>query len=107
MTSFVQIATTVASKNEGEQLAADLVDRGLAACVQVLGPITSIYRWQGKTEHAQEWMCLIKTHENRYTAVEQAIVAAHPYDTPEIVAVPILTGSAPYLEWLNQATDLQ
>jgi periplasmic divalent cation tolerance protein len=104
MTGHLQVVTTVASKNEGEQLAADLVDRGLAGCVQVLGPITSVYRWKGKTEHAQEWMCVIKTHENRYQAVEEAITAAHPYDTPEIIATPIVAGSAAYLKWLDEAT---
>jgi periplasmic divalent cation tolerance protein len=76
----------------------------LAACVQITGPATSVYRWQGKVESSQEWLCIIKTQASGYPAVEAAIRELHTYQVPEIVAVPIVAGSAEYLAWLRQET---
>jgi len=81
-------------------MAEALVDRRLAACVQIVGPIESTYRWQGKLEVAQEWLCLMKTTRTRFRALAAAIDALHSYDTPEVVALPIVAGSRRYLEWL-------
>lgn len=98
---YVQVLTTVASREEAERLAAILVERRLAACVQVAGPIASRYRWQGKVETAEEWQCLAKTEAARYPAAEQAIREIHSYEEPEIVALPILAGSSGYLRWVS------
>ncbi len=70
--------------------------------MQVLGPITGTYRWQGKIETAQEWQCWAKSRRELYEQIEQAIRGVHPYEVPEILAVPILAGSRSYLAWLDQ-----
>lgn len=102
MTEYVQIATTVARKEEAERIARELVDRRLAACVQVIGPIGSTYRWQGQVESAEEWLCLAKSKQSLFAAVEQAIREVHPYEVPEILATPVVAGHAAYLEWLQR-----
>jgi periplasmic divalent cation tolerance protein len=101
MTGYVQVLTTVGSEREAEAIAAELVERRLAACVQTIGPIASRYRWRGEVESEQEWQCLAKTEEALYEQVEVAIRANHPYEEPEIVAIPILAGSAGYLAWIS------
>jgi periplasmic divalent cation tolerance protein len=92
--------TTTPSRAAARCVARKLVDRRLAACIQIVGPIESIYRWQGRVETAQEWLCLIKTTRARFRAVAATVKELHPYDTPEIVALPIAAGSQRYLEWL-------
>jgi periplasmic divalent cation tolerance protein len=82
-----------------------LVDERLAGCAQIIGPITSIYRWKGKVEKANEWLCLIKTKRELYTSVENTIIRLHKYKTPEIIATAIITGSKKYLEWLNNELE--
>ncbi len=69
--------------------------------MQIVGPITSTYWWKGSIETAEEWLCLIKTSQNLYADLEKAIKEMHPYETPEIIAIPILTGSSDYLQWLE------
>jgi periplasmic divalent cation tolerance protein len=100
MGKFLQVVTTTASVAVARRIAAALIDRRLAACVQIVGPIESTYRWQGKVETAREWFCLMKTTQARYRELVAAVEAIHPYDTPEIVALPIAAGSGHYLEWL-------
>jgi periplasmic divalent cation tolerance protein len=102
MTDYVQVLTTVGSEEEGRRLAAELVDRRLAACVQVIGPITSRYRWRGGVEEAREWQCLAKTEAALYERVEAAIRESHSYDEPEIIAMPVVAGSAGYLGWVSE-----
>jgi periplasmic divalent cation tolerance protein len=102
MKSFIQVTTTTDNKEEAEKIAQHLVGEKLAACVQILGPITSTYRWKGKVETAEEWLCLIKTKENLYPEVEKAIISLHSYETPEIVAAPIIKGSSGYLDWMDE-----
>jgi periplasmic divalent cation tolerance protein len=101
MTDFIQVVTTASSRDEAQRLAEVLVDGRLAACVQVLGPITSTYWWQGVRESAEEWQCVAKTHQRLYAEVESAIRAHHSYTTPEILALPVLAGHADYLAWLE------
>jgi periplasmic divalent cation tolerance protein len=101
MVDYVQVTTTAGSEEEAERISAALIERRLAACVQVIGPISSRYRWQGKIEHEREWICLAKTEASRYDEVETAIRELHSYDEPEIVATPIVAGSKGYLEWLS------
>jgi periplasmic divalent cation tolerance protein len=101
MSDCVQVLTTTGSEEEAGRIAALLVERRLAACVQVVGPITSRYRWQGAIEEDREWQCLAKTTRGAYEAVEAAIREAHSYDEPEIIATPIVAGSAGYLAWIE------
>ena len=79
-----------------------MVEQRLAACVQIVGPITSTYRWQGKVETTEEWLCVIKSRGALYEALEQAIRGVHPYEEPEILAMPITEGSQSYLHWLDE-----
>jgi len=100
--SAIIVITTTETQDEAKQIARTLVEARLAACVQVVGPITSIYRWEGAVEEAAEFLCLVKTRADLFDQVEAAIRDRHSYDVPEIVAVPIERGSEPYLDWLNQ-----
>jgi len=98
----LQVLTTVGSEEDAERISIALVERRLAACVQTVGPLESRYRWQGKVETAREWQCLAKTEAARYPEVEAAIRELHPYDEPEILATPIVAGSAGYLAWVSE-----
>jgi periplasmic divalent cation tolerance protein len=104
MKSYIQISTTTETKEQAQKIAQYLVEQKLAACVQITGPITSIYRWKDKVENAKEWLCLIKTRDDLYNNVEGAIKILHPYETPEIIAVPIVRGSKEYLQWIYEET---
>jgi periplasmic divalent cation tolerance protein len=100
MTDFLQITTTASTGEEADRLATSLVERRLASCVQIVGPVRSVYRWHGVVERADEWLLLIKTRRDAYTAVEAAIRELHSYECPEIIATPVEAGSAAYLQWL-------
>ena len=102
MTDYIQVLTTAGSEEEAERISAALIERRLAACVQVIGPISSRYRWQGKVEQEREWLCLAKTEASRYDELEAAIRELHSYDEPEIVATPIVAGSKGYLGWISE-----
>jgi len=102
MEEYIQVLTTTENREDAENIARSLVEKRLAGCVQVLGPVTSTYRWKGNLETAAEWLCLIKSTRDLYARVEEAIKALHPYETPEIIAVPVVAGSRDYLEWLKQ-----
>lgn len=101
MTTAIQVITTTETKVQAQQLARALVQKRVAACVQIIGPITSVYWWQGKVEETTEYQCVIKSQSDRYPALEVAIKTAHPYAVPEILATPIVHGSADYLAWLD------
>jgi periplasmic divalent cation tolerance protein len=98
---YIQVSTTTGKKQDAEKIALTLVERKIAACVQIVGPITSIYRWKGTIETAEEWQCLIKSREDLYTEIEKAIQSIHPYEVPEIIVMSIISGSSDYLEWLR------
>lgn len=102
MPDCVQVLTTAGSEAEAERIAAALLDARLAACVQTVGPITSAYVWKGERETATEWQCLAKTERRLYPEVEAAIRAAHSYEEPEILAIPVLSGSPGYLAWVGE-----
>ena len=104
MPIFIQITTTIDTQENAKKIADTLVEKRLAACVQISGPITSTYWWQGQIEMAQEWVCTAKTRQDLYAAVEQAILEMHSYAEPEILATPILAGSQGYLNWISQET---
>ncbi|HWC13478.1 MAG TPA: divalent-cation tolerance protein CutA [Actinomycetota bacterium] len=101
---FVQITTTTETAAEARKIADHLVEQRLAACVQVMGPITSTYRWQGSVERAEEFMCFVKTRCAMAAKVEAAIVSLHSYENPEIVVTPIEGGSSDYLAWVASET---
>jgi len=82
-----------------------LVKEGLAACVNRMAPVTSIYQWDGQLCEAPEQLLVIKTTPARYEAVEMRLKALHPYEIPEIIALPVVASSSQYLAWLNAATD--
>jgi periplasmic divalent cation tolerance protein len=103
---FIQIITTTAHREDAEKIADALVEKRLAACVQVIGPIRSFYRWKGNIEREEEWLCQIKSRRDLFDAVEQAIRTVHPYETPEIIALPIITASMDYLAWLEEELEL-
>ena len=102
MTGCLQVSTTVDSKVAAEQLASALVEERLAACVQVIGPVSSVYRWEGAITRATEWLCTAKTIEASLTPLVSRIRALHSYQRPEIVAVAIAAGDPDYLDWLRQ-----
>jgi len=103
MKSYIQISTTTATKEGAQKIARYLVEQKLAACAQIIGPIESIYTWKDKVETAGEWLCLIKTRDDLFAEVDAAIKKLHPYETPEIIAVPIKKGSAQYLQWIEDS----
>ncbi len=103
MTEALVVITTTETQTDAERLAQALVERELAACVQVLPQITSIYRWQGKIEQAVEVLLLIKTTRAAYSELEAAIRQNHSYQTPEIIALPVEAGSTDYLSWLRSS----
>ena len=106
MGEFLQITTTTGTRQDAEQIAAELVSRRLAGCVQVSGPIASTFRWQGKTETLEEWVCTIKTASAKFEDVQKVIEQIHPYEVPEIVATAIEGGNEKYLSWLRGEISL-
>ena len=104
MDSFIQVSTTVDRRKDATKIAKSVLEEKLAACVQVVGPIRSTYWWKGKIEEAEEWLCLMKTRKQLYTRLQKRIKAVHPYEEPEIIALPIVEGSAGYLRWIEEET---
>jgi len=102
MSRYLQVITTTETSEDAEKIARLLVESRLAACTQIVGPIRSIYRWQGQVETSQEWQCWIKTRAERLEDLQEAIRKAHPYQVPEILALPVESGSASYLRWLDE-----
>jgi periplasmic divalent cation tolerance protein len=100
---FAVVTTTVDSAESAATIARTLVNGRFAACVQIL-PLGSIYRWNEAVEESQEWMLICKIRSADYGAVEAAILDAHHYETPEILAMPILQGFQPYLDWIKAST---
>jgi len=102
--NMLLVLTNLPDRATAESLAALLVEDRLAACVSILQPCRSVYRWQGAVETAEEVPLLIKTSEARYAALENAIRVRHPYETPEIIAVPVVLGLPDYLAWVMTET---
>ena len=101
----IVVLTNCPSEDVAERIATALVENRLAACVNLLAPVRSTYRWQGKVERETEIPLLIKTSAARYPEVEAAIRALHPYAVPEIIALAVHAGFAPYLRWLEEGTS--
>ena len=105
MSEALVVLTNCPDDEVADRIARTLVESGLAACVNRLAPAASIYRWRGAVERATETPLLIKTTRERYVEVEQAIRALHPYEVPEVVAMAVEAGFAPYLRWIVDATQ--
>jgi len=97
------VLTTAGSREEAEKIAQALVERRLAACVNLVGPIQSVYRWQGKVESAAEHLLLIKTTAALFESVANTIRELHSYELPECIQLPIEAGSAEYMKWIEQS----
>jgi periplasmic divalent cation tolerance protein len=102
---FVVVLVTASSAEEGARLGRALVEERLAACANVIGPIRSIYRWQGAVEEAEERLVVLKARAADVPALETRVRALHSYEVPEVLALPVTAGSAPYLAWLADATE--
>ncbi|MCQ6553711.1 divalent-cation tolerance protein CutA [Streptomyces sp. C10-9-1] len=101
---LLTVTTTTDSADKAQSLARGAVDARLAACAQISAPVTSVYRWQGVPETATEWQVLFKTTADRYDALEAHLTEAHDYDTPEIIATPVVRASAAYTDWTRSQT---
>lgn len=98
----IQVVTTTAERQDADALARAVLDKRLAACVQISGPIDSSYWWNNRLETAQEWILTIKTRRDLFPPLEKLLLELHPYDQPEIVATLCVEISAGYLKWLNE-----
>ena len=104
MTDCVLVWTTLGADTDARSLAETLVNERLAACVTVQAPMDSVYRWRGSVEHERERQILIKTTTERVPALAARVRELHPYDLPEFLVTPVVSGSEPYLAWLREST---
>ena len=102
-TAAVIVTTSAVSETMLKKIAQKLVEEKLAACCQISGPVTSVYRWQGRINADEEFLCTIKTIESRVEEVNSAIRELHVYDEPEVVVTPIVGGSESYLKWIAES----
>jgi periplasmic divalent cation tolerance protein len=106
MAEILLVITALPDQASANALAARLVEERLAACVNILAPCGSVYRWQGKVETASEIPLLIKTTRSNYPALEVAIQALHPYEVPELIALPVTCGLDAYLDWVTASVTM-
>lgn len=97
------VLTTCGSLAEARRLAQALVERQLAACVNIVSQVESVYRWQGKVQTATEWLLIVKTTERAFDRLREALMALHSYELPECIEIDIEDGSAAYLEWIGES----
>jgi len=105
MTDKIAVLTTCATWMDAEKIAVAVLEPGLAACVNILGGVGSRYRWKGAIEKSVEQMLVIKTRAELFDRVRAAIESVHPYELPEIVALPLAAGSPAYLNWIDEETS--
>lgn len=105
MTDKIVVLSTCASPEEAEKIAGKVVELRLAACVNILPRVQSVYRWKGAVEKAEEWLMLIKTRRHLMPKLMREIQMLHSYETPEIIALSVVDGSASYLDWIEAETD--
>jgi periplasmic divalent cation tolerance protein len=101
MAVCLQVITTIDTKERADTIGKKLLEKRLAACVQIEGPISSSYWWKGEIETAEEWRCIIKTTVEKYDEVERTVRSIHPYEEPEIIGLAIAAGSSTYLRWIE------
>ena len=102
MSQYLLVLTTIGNEEEAARLGRSLVEKRLVACVNMVGPVRSVFSWKGKVEDESERLLLMKTRADRYSELERAIQELHPYDVPEVIAVPIERGSEAYLSWVDE-----
>jgi periplasmic divalent cation tolerance protein len=105
VTEYIQVLTTVDDEKKAGEIAKAILEKRVAACVQILGPISSSYWWKGKIEQAKEWICLAKARAEDYEQLQSVIKSVHPYEVPEILAIPVIFGNPPYLDWVREETN--
>ena len=105
MTDKIVVLSTCASAEEAEKLARQLVEQRLAACVNIVSGARSVFRWKEKIENASEWLLVIKTRRDRFEALRDTLIGMHSYDVPEVIALPVIDGSAAYLGWVDREVD--
>ena len=105
MTEFIVIFVTASGREEAETVAHTLVRDRLVACANILGGVRSLFHWQGKIDRADEQLIVMKGRSAHFQRIEQRIRELHSYEVPEIIALPVVAGSAPYLNWLREETD--
>jgi periplasmic divalent cation tolerance protein len=101
MSDKIVVLSTCGSAEEAASIARALVERRLAACVNIVPGVRSVYRWKGAVEEAEEWLLIVKSSQALFERLEEELRKMHSYETPEIVALPVAAGSASYLEWLG------
>jgi periplasmic divalent cation tolerance protein len=104
MSDPIVVLVTCGSEEEALKIANALVEVRLAACANLVAPIRSIYRWEGKIWDEKEWLLIIKTQKNKFEALEKKVKSLHSYSVPEIVGLPIVEGSSSYLQWIREST---
>src|SRR5580693_7049514 len=107
MTDKRIVLTTAGSEEEAGKIARYLVERQLAACVNIVPQVTSIYRWQGKVEEAREWLLIVKTTAGAFGEVRETIAGLHSYEVPECICVAIEDGAPGYLEWIGESVRIE
>jgi periplasmic divalent cation tolerance protein len=101
---LIVVLVTCGSEEEAVKIARSLVEERLAACVNLVSPVRSIYRWEGKIWDEREWLLVIKTQKQRFEELEKVVKTLHSYSVPEIIGLPIIEGASSYLEWLTEMT---
>lgn len=104
MTDKIVVFTTCGSEEEARKLAAILIEKRVAACVNITAPLTSVYRWKGAVEESREWLLIVKSRRACFEQLRVALEAAHSYELPEVLAIPVLDGSPNYLAWVDAET---
>jgi len=103
MLSYIVVIVTVASREEAVKIVRSLLEERLIACANIVGPISSLFWWEGKIDEASEFLVFMKSHENHFERLSERVTEIHSYEVPEIVALPIIKGSQSYLEWLSDS----
>lgn len=105
MSDYIQVVTTVETPEDARSIAENAVRSRNAACAQIVGPITSVFRWKGGIEEAQEYLCILKTLSTAYRSLEETIRRHHPYEVPEILRLDITGGGQDYLSWMRTEVE--
>jgi periplasmic divalent cation tolerance protein len=99
------ILSTASSKDEAQHIARALVEQKLVACVNIVGPVESVYRWKGEVENAQEFLLMMKTDSERFERVRDAVKSLHSYEVPEVIQLPVENGLPAYLQWISASIE--
>jgi periplasmic divalent cation tolerance protein len=99
--AYIIVVVTAPSKQEAEKIAQHLLDKRLIACANIIGPVSSVFRWSGKTEHTEEYLMLLKSRKDLFEKLSETVKALHSYEVPEILVLPVVGGSEVSLSWLG------